>query len=173
MKKFELTSETKVYLGRKLFRIKSLLSFSFVKEGDLGGWIEKEDNLSHDGDAWVFGNAQVSGNAQVFGDAWVFGNAQVSGNAKKTPIVITGFPHIVTICDTTAQIGCQKKAYPIGYCVITLRNSRLTKRHSRQLLRLPAGCQWMRNERKTYKYRVLLAAALHLPVVPYRYSWQS
>ena len=89
MKKFELTAEfvTNVF-GKKLFRIKALVAFGNVEKGELGGFIEKEDNLSHDGDAWVSGNAQVFDNAQVFGDArvfgnaWVCGNAQVSGNAQ-------------------------------------------------------------------------------------------
>ena len=43
MKKYELTTECKEFLGRKLYRIKALTSFSDVKEGDLGGWIEKEE----------------------------------------------------------------------------------------------------------------------------------
>ena len=30
---------------------------------ELGGWIEKESNLSQDGDAWVCGDARVYGNA--------------------------------------------------------------------------------------------------------------
>ena len=38
MKKFELTTNTKVFLGRKLFQIKALISFSDVKEGELGGY---------------------------------------------------------------------------------------------------------------------------------------
>ena len=92
-KKFELTSNTKIFLGRKLFRIRALISFGDVKEGDLGGYIEKEENLSHDGDAWVsgdarvsgdawvYGNARVYGNAWVYGDAWVYGNAEVYGDA--------------------------------------------------------------------------------------------
>ena len=77
MKKFELTAEfvTNV-LGKKLFRIKALVAFGDVEKGELGGFIEKEDNLSHDGNAWV------SGNAWVYGDAWVYGNAQVSGNVQ-------------------------------------------------------------------------------------------
>lgn len=50
-KKFELTSNFKVFLGRKLFQIRALISFGDVKEGDLGGYIEKEENLSHDGNA--------------------------------------------------------------------------------------------------------------------------
>jgi len=51
-----------------------------VREGDLGGFIQSEKNLS--GNAWVSGNARVSGNAWVSGNARVFGNAEVSGNAR-------------------------------------------------------------------------------------------
>ena len=83
MKKFKLTSEFIVDIsGVKLFRIKALIEFGNVKAGDLGGYIEKEENLSHMGDAWVSDDARISGNAQVFGNAWVSGNAQVSGNAR-------------------------------------------------------------------------------------------
>ena len=82
MKKFELTSEfiTNI-LGTKLFRIKALMEFGDVKAGDLGGYIEKEENLDHDGDAWVYGNARVCGDAWVYGNAEVYGNARVCGNA--------------------------------------------------------------------------------------------
>ena len=82
MKKFELTSETKINIfGKKLFRIKALISFGNVEAGETGGWVEKEENVNQSGDAWVSGNARVSGNAMVSGDAWVFGNAEVFGNA--------------------------------------------------------------------------------------------
>ena len=95
MKKFELTSETKINIfGKKLFRIKALISFWNVEAGETGGWVEKEGNVNQSGNAWVFGDAEVfgnarvfgdaevSGNARVFGDAWVSGNARVSGNAE-------------------------------------------------------------------------------------------
>ena len=83
MKKFELTSETKINIfGKKLFRIKALVSFGVVKTGETGGWVEKEENVNQSGDAWVFGNAEVFGNAWVFGNAEVFGNARVSGDAR-------------------------------------------------------------------------------------------
>ena len=52
-----------------------------VKAGDVGGYIEKESNLSQYGDAWVSGNACVSGDARVSGSACVSDNALVSGNA--------------------------------------------------------------------------------------------
>lgn len=87
MKKFELTSETKVVFGRTLYRIKALVKFGNVDAGELGGWVEKEENLSQSGnawvsgDAWVYGNARVSGDAEVSGNARVYGNAEVSGDA--------------------------------------------------------------------------------------------
>ena len=89
-KKYEFTDETIIVNGITLHRIKALIDFDRfgVKAGDLGGFIEVEANLSHDGDAWVYenalvyGNAWVSENAKVSGDAWVYGNAKVSGNAK-------------------------------------------------------------------------------------------
>ena len=67
--------------GRKLYRIKALKDFHNVKEGEFGGYIESERNLSHEGDAWVSGNARVYGDAWVYGNAWVYGDARVSGNA--------------------------------------------------------------------------------------------
>ena len=80
--KFKLTNETKVIFGRTLFRLEATASFGNVKKGEKGGWVEKEDNLSQDGNAWVSGNAWVYGNARVSGDAEVYGNARVYGNAK-------------------------------------------------------------------------------------------
>ena len=88
-KKYEFTDETVTVNGIILHRIKALIDFDRfgVKAGDLGGFIEVEANLSHDGDAWVYenalisGNALVSENAKVSGDALVYGNARVSGNA--------------------------------------------------------------------------------------------
>ena len=49
MKKFEMTSEfiTNV-LGTKLFRIKALIEFGDVSAGELGGYIEKEENQEQD-----------------------------------------------------------------------------------------------------------------------------
>ncbi len=70
-KKYDFTDEMKVFGGITLRRIVALRDFGDVKAGDKGGWIEKEENLSQDGNAWVFGNAQVCGDAWVRGDAHV------------------------------------------------------------------------------------------------------
>ena len=82
MKKFELTTESITNeAGKKLFRIKALIDFGDVKAGELGGYVEKEGNVSQDDNAWVSGDAEVFGNAKVFGNALVFGDAKVSGRA--------------------------------------------------------------------------------------------
>lgn len=75
MKKYEFTGEVKVKFGVTLKRIRALIDFGNVKKGELGGFIEKEENLSYAGDAWVSGNARVSGDAEVYGDAWVSSDA--------------------------------------------------------------------------------------------------
>ena len=72
-KKYELLKDDAVTsFGRTLYRIKATTDFGDVKKGELGGYIEKEENLSHFGNAWVSDNARVSHNA------WVSGNARVS-----------------------------------------------------------------------------------------------
>lgn len=87
-KKYELTDETKQIGNTTLYRIKALRDFSDVKAGYLGGFVESEKNLSHDGDCWVNGIACVyeSGcvldNAQVYGHSKVYGNAVVRHDAK-------------------------------------------------------------------------------------------
>ena len=81
-KKYELTDETINVYGHILHRIKALRDFSNVKAGDLGGYIEKEYNLDHNGSCWVYDDAKVYNNAKVYDNAIVHGNAEVFGDAK-------------------------------------------------------------------------------------------
>ena len=74
--KYTIRKDLSLDLGFvKLYRIER------ISNKELGGYIEKESNLSQEGNSWVYGNAWVFGNARVFGDAQVYGDAQVSGNA--------------------------------------------------------------------------------------------
>ena len=80
--KYEFTGKTKVFEGITLHQIKRL------SDGYVGGWIESEANLSHEGTCWVwdnamvFGHALVSGNAKLFDKAIVRDYAIVTDNAK-------------------------------------------------------------------------------------------
>ena len=85
MSKFKLTSKTiTTFEGHTLYQIRAPKDFSNVKTGDLGGYIEKEGNLSQIGNAWVFDDAKV------YEDAWISGNAlicdftKISGKEMKT-----------------------------------------------------------------------------------------
>ena len=44
-KKYKLTKKTIEICGKKLFRIQAIRDFGNISKGDLGGFIEKEDNL--------------------------------------------------------------------------------------------------------------------------------
>ena len=68
-KKYILTEEAKEVGGHILHRIQAMRDFGDVQKGNLGGWVESEENLSHDGDCWIFDNG------------WVFGNAKIGFNA--------------------------------------------------------------------------------------------
>ncbi|AWB52370.1 hypothetical protein [Pasteurella multocida] len=88
MKKYELLKNDMVKFENKtLYRIRALRRFGDIIAGQLGGYIESENNLDHDGNAWVadnalvYDNAFVSDNALVSGNAWVFGNARIYNNA--------------------------------------------------------------------------------------------
>ena len=55
MKKYELVKSSKiVYGGTTLYRIKALIDIpNIVKAGELGGYIESEKNLSHEGHKYM------------------------------------------------------------------------------------------------------------------------
>ena len=77
-KKYEMFKEKETDV---LYRIRALRDFGCVKKGDIGGYIKKEENLSHEGDCWVFGNALVYDNARVYDNVCVCGEARVYDNA--------------------------------------------------------------------------------------------
>lgn len=77
-KKFELTENYVVNeFGTKLYQIKCTKTFEYAKEGELGGYIEKEENLSQEGNAWVSGNALVYGTAKMNDGALICGDTKV------------------------------------------------------------------------------------------------
>ncbi|MCD7905499.1 MAG: hypothetical protein LUG24_08035 [Clostridiales bacterium] len=91
MKKYKLTDMTKTVCrpGKDiiLHRIQALKTFSVseyktIKAGDLGGWVESEENLSQERNAWITDEAEVCENARVYGNAWVADDAKICGSAQ-------------------------------------------------------------------------------------------
>lgn len=83
MKKFNLTGETKVNsLGIKLHRIVALKPFGDVEEGQFGGWVESEKNLSQFDNSWIYDDAEVIGTSRVYNDAKIYGRARIMNDSR-------------------------------------------------------------------------------------------
>lgn len=100
-KKYELLAGDYLRAGdRMVYRIRALRDFADVKRGDLGGYIESESALAHDGESWVhdvaqvYGpNGRVEGNARIKGESWVLG--RVDGDAQICDLaVISEYAHV-------------------------------------------------------------------------------
>ena len=74
-KKYRFTGETMEYDGIILHRIQALVDFFEVKAGDLGGWIEKEENLSQEGECWVYDESKALGDSKISGITFVSENS--------------------------------------------------------------------------------------------------
>ena len=81
-KKYILTEETIKLNNHTLYRIQAIKDFGEVHDGDLGGWIESEKNLSQTGKCWVWDDAMVYDSAKVYGNAIIYESARVWDHAK-------------------------------------------------------------------------------------------
>jgi carbonic anhydrase/acetyltransferase-like protein (isoleucine patch superfamily) len=76
--------------GVTVYRIEALRPISRfdIEKGELGGYVEKQHNLSQYGSCWimddakVWGDAQVQQNASVLNTAKVYGSAIIKGSAE-------------------------------------------------------------------------------------------
>ena len=98
MKKYELLAGDCLKAGdRTVYRIRALRDFGDVRRGDLGGYIESEANLDHNGECWVYDAAQVYGddavvrdNGRVRGCAWCMGCVEDDAVVDDQVIVVKG-----------------------------------------------------------------------------------
>ena len=81
MKKYIMLEDDTIEIdGHILYRIESLINFTYVEAGDEGGYIESEENLSHEGECWVFDAAAVYENARIEDNAIICADSEISGN---------------------------------------------------------------------------------------------
>ena len=87
-RKYEITDITMRFEGRTLYRIRALKNFSNVKKGNLGGWVSSEDNLSQEGDCWIYDEAKCMDNARMHDNSKMYNNSvmyeysAMHGNSK-------------------------------------------------------------------------------------------
>lgn len=82
-KKYEILKDQAITMdGSTIYRIKALRNFGDVEAGDMGGFVEKEENLSHEGPCWIYDDAMVYHNAKVRDNAIVRGYAHVYNESQ-------------------------------------------------------------------------------------------
>lgn len=85
--KYELTRKKLDYYGKELYRIRATEEILndkggiVAQKGDLGGFVQSEENLGQSGYDWIADNAKVYDNAYISGGSIVRDNAEVFGNA--------------------------------------------------------------------------------------------
>lgn len=81
-KKYTLSAHPSHYRdGIRIYRIRALRSFGDVEEGDWGGFVESESNLSHFGNCWIYDDAIAMGNSIVTGDAKMMDSSVIKGSS--------------------------------------------------------------------------------------------
>lgn len=111
-KKYEIVKTNSIIHGGKtLYRIKALKSFNTVDgevvlKDKLGGFIESENNLSQEGNCWIFNKAKVFGCAKILDNAVIHKNAEIFGNAVICDNALVDDD--AWVCDKTVICGCAK-----------------------------------------------------------------
>ena len=122
-KKYELPDDVREVVGGDgfpafLYRIKALIDFECsgiqIHTGDLGGYIEGEDNLAHEGSCWVFDDAKVYDSAKVYGDACVSESSEVSAYAEVYGQAIVSDQSVVS---GYAKVYGEAKVFDMGYVI--------------------------------------------------------
>ena len=109
-----------------LYRVKALKDFGYVKKGDIGGYVENPNNLSHEGYCWIYDNAKIYSNARIYGNsevsdyvviqdnARIYGNSQISDCA-----VVQGSARIYGDCEILDYAIIRDNALIYGDSVIS------------------------------------------------------
>ncbi len=114
-KKYKLREDdTIVREGRTLYRIEALRNVGFdVQEGDVGGYVEKEANLSQEGSCWLYQEACAYEDAHVEEKAMLYGRSTVRGKAR-----LSGEAHLLdrAIVEGEAIVGSSVRL--LGHVVV-------------------------------------------------------
>ena len=84
MKKYEILMDeenTIEWNGHILHRIKALKDFRNVRKGDIGGYVQKEKNLSQEGNCWIYDNAKAMDSSRIYDNSEMHDNSVMHENS--------------------------------------------------------------------------------------------
>ena len=85
MEKYEILMDkeyTIEWKGHILHRIRALIDFGDVKKGDLGGFVENENNLSYYGNCWIYDGAKAMDSSRVYDDSRMYDESEMHDNSR-------------------------------------------------------------------------------------------
>lgn len=91
-RKYNLSNPVEKLIENKTYFLHQLIAakdFGNIKKGDLGGFIENEENLSQEGSCWVAQNACVFNRAKVVDNAYVCGASLIGDDS-----IVSGYSTI-------------------------------------------------------------------------------
>ena len=83
-KKYEILMDkenTIEWNGHTLHRIRALKDFGEVNKGDLGGFVENKNNLSHYGNCWIYDDAKAMDNSRIYDNSRMYDNSEMHDNS--------------------------------------------------------------------------------------------
>lgn len=146
MKKYELLTNDVMVINdknveHKVYRIRALRDFHNIKQGELGGYVESESNLSHYDYCWVGDNSMVLAKAKVIDHAQLWENAivmdkamvcevaKVSGNARVSgEAQVKGHARVFENADVSGEAFITENAAVHGYGKVT--DGAMLRQHS-------------------------------------------
>lgn len=81
-KKYILLPTNILACGEKLYRIQAVINFSTVRAGTIGGLVQSDENLAHEGDCWITPHAKALHDSRIRDNAWLMDRAMLRNNSE-------------------------------------------------------------------------------------------
>ena len=84
-KKYEMLMDeenTIEWKGHTLHRIRALRDFGDIRKGDIGGFVENENNLSHKGNCWIYDDAKAMDNSIMYDNSRICDKSELHDDSR-------------------------------------------------------------------------------------------
>ena len=84
-KKYEILMDEKntiEWKGHTLHRIRALRDFGDIRKGDIGGFVENENNLSHKGNCWIYDDAKAMDNSIMYDNSRICDKSELHDDSE-------------------------------------------------------------------------------------------